>query len=278
MKKFLFLALILVFLIVILAFLKFPASQINLTSPLNFATKPANLKPPVPSKDFSKLIQSYNQILSETQTEFAVTFLDLKSSEKVSIAGEKSFHAASTTKTMVAVYALKQVDKGKMSLDQKIGDTPLFERLRLMTNISDNDSWEQLLKFFGITSIQKFTQSLDLANTNHFQNTSTTNDLAKFLALIYQQPVLSSENKEFLLNSMQNTEREDLIPAGIVAKKLVFHKAGSYQGEIHDTAIVVHPDSPFVLAILSNGQNDLDIRPKILAKLAKVSWEFASQQ
>ncbi len=241
-------------------------------------------------KDFTKLIEVYNQNLSEYQVrpltperndggrvEFGITYLDLETGEKAQISGDASFHAASTTKPIVAVYALKQVGEGKLSLEQKIGDMPLFERLRLMINISDNNSWEELLKFFGILRIQKFSDSLGLSNTNQFKNTSTTNDLADFLAKLYQGEILSQKSREFLLDLMQKTETEDRIPAGIPAKKLVFHKAGTFEGEVHDIGIIAHPKNPFVLAILSNGLNDLSSRPKILAQIAKVSWDFAEE-
>ena len=229
-------------------------------------------------KDFTKLTDSYNQVLSDTQAEFGITYLDLETGEKASINGEKVFHAASTTKPIVAVYALKQVDEGKLSLEQKIGELPLSERIRLLVNISDNDSWEQLLKFFGISKIQNFSQSLGLLNTNHFKNTTTSGDLANFLVKIHRQPILSSKNKEFLLSLMQKTETEGRIPAGIANWKLVYHKAGSFNGEVHDIAIVNHPKNPFILAILSDGVNDLTGRPKILAQIARISWEFANKQ
>lgn len=226
-------------------------------------------------KDFSQLTQSYNQILATTQAEFGITFLDLKTGEKLFINGEKTFHAASTSKAIVGAYALKQVDEQKLSLDENISGLTLSERIRLMINISDNDSWEALLNYFGISTIQNFSRGLDLSATNHFDNTSTADDLAKFLEKIYKNEVLSQKNKNYLLAFMQNTEKEDRITAGIPSKNLVFHKGGTYNGEIHDIGIIAHPKNPFVLAILSDGKNDLDARPKILAGIAKASWEFA---
>lgn len=227
------------------------------------------------TKDFSKLAESYNQILSKTQSEFGITFIDINSREKLSINGEKSFHAASTSKPIVAVYTLKQVDQEKISLSKEIDGLPLSERLRLMINVSDNASWESLLSFFGITQIQGFSRSLGLSNTDHFKNTSASDDLANFVLRLYQDSILSGDSKNFLFKYMQNTEKEDRIPAGVPQKKLVFHKAGSYNGEIHDIGIIEHPKNPFVLAILSQGQNDLDKRPQILAEITRASWDFA---
>lgn len=240
---------------------------------INVSQSPQKLKE---RKDFSRLIQSYNQILAKTQGEFGVTFLDLTTGEKVGINNEKTFHVASTTKPILAAFALAQVDQGKLTLDDKVSGLPLSERIRLMINISDNDSWEALLNYFGIPAIQNFSRSLGLTSTNHFKNISTSDDLAKFLVRIYQGPILSEQNRQFLLKFMQNTEREDRISAGIPNKQLVFHKGGTFEGEIHDIGIIVHPANPFVLAILSDGQNDLDTRPAILAEIAKVSWEFAN--
>lgn len=255
----------------------FPKMDTHLTRLINVSTQSANLKISE-KKDFSQLSQSYNQILSQTSADFSITFLDLKTGEKVSIAGEKTFHAASATKPVVAVYALKQIDEGKIDFNQKIGELPLPERLRLMINVSDNNSWEQLLKFFGISKLQNFSQGLGLTNTSLFKNTSTTEDLANFLVKIYRNEILSGESKESLLTWMQNTETEDRIPKGVENKKLVFHKAGSFAGGIHDIGIIAHDKNPFVLAILSDGMNDLDKRPKILAEIAKASWEFADSQ
>lgn len=281
MRKTIFLTLTLFFFVGVIIVLTSPEINLPPSLPQKETPKSATEKPPS-KKDFSKLRESYNQILSRTrlpdgqaQSEFSVTFLDLNSREKFSINGEKSFHAASTSKPIVAAYALTQVDYGKISLGKEIWGLPLSERIRLMINISDNDSWEALLNFFGIARVQGFSRSLGLSATSHVTNTSTTDDLSLFLLKIYQDSILSEDKKELLLRYMQNTEREDRIPAGIIQKKLVFHKSGTYGGEIHDIGIIEHPKNPFILAILSNGQNDLSRRPAILAEFAKVSWDFA---
>ena len=266
---------VLFFIVGIIIVLTSAQPHLPLSSPQRQTTESAKQKSPA-KKDFSKLAQSYDQILGKTQAQFAITFFDINSREKLSINGDKTFHVASTTKPIVAAYALKQVDDGKVKLDKQIGVWPLSEHLRLMLNISENQSWEVLINFFGLDNIQNFTRDIGLVKTDQFENTSTADDLAQFLEKIYQGSILSQSSKQFILNLMQNTETEDRIPAGISDKKIVFHKAGSFEGEIHDIGIVAHPTNPFILAILSDGINDLDTRPAVLAEIAKVSWEFVN--
>lgn len=220
-------------------------------------------------------LNDLSNFVSLQEAKFGIEVLELDSGERFGINQEQKFHAASTGKVLVAVYALKKVDEGQLNLDQIFGGVPLKERLRLMINISDNNSWEILLNGLNYSKIQKFGEEQGLSNSDVYQNTTTAHGLNTLLSKLYKREILSSQSTDLLLSWMQNTEREDLIPSAISKDIQVYHKAGSFNGETHDTAIIIHPKKPFVLSILSDGSQE---RSAVIRTIVQKVYQFEDQK
>jgi beta-lactamase class A len=73
--------------------------------------------------------------------------------------------------------------------------------------------------------------------------------MALVLKRLYAGDLLNADNTAQLLGYMQETNNEDLIPAGSQDGVEVFHKYGEIGGELHDAGVLTYRGSAFVLVI-----------------------------
>lgn len=222
-------------------------------------------------KAVEPLIVQLAEIISKENAIFGLEVYELRTGRRYGINQENIFHAASVGKLVVATYVLLQVDQVKVGLDRIVDGASLKERLRLMINQSDNGSWEALLTFFGYAKIHQFEKEIGLSSSNVYKNEITVRDVNNLLVKIYQGNLLSESSRELLLGWMQNTEREERIPQAVPKSTTVYHKAGTFEGETHDAAIILHPESPFVLTILSQAKYDTS---PALREITRAVYDF----
>jgi beta-lactamase class A len=83
-------------------------------------------------------------------------------------------------------------------------------------------------------------------------NKINPNDMALLLEKLYTGKLLNPQNTKLLLSYMQHTNHDDLIPPAVPIGIAVFHKYGSFNGDLHDAAIIDNGKSPFILTIYSS--------------------------
>ena len=175
-----------------------------------------------------------------------------KSGQSFIVGSTKPFNAASTTKIILAACLLHEVELGNKSLSAQAGDYPVSFQLQEMVNQSNNDSWHALTNYIGLQNLSDYAQSIgihyDVAN-----NSITTTDEALFLQKLYTGELLNSQDTKLLLSYMQHTNDETLIPAVVSSDVTVYHKYGWLDSYLHDAAILVYHNKPFILVIYTNG-------------------------
>lgn len=72
------------------------------------------------SKSLETLTSEIDSLLTTTEGNFAVAYLNPSDSEKISINVSRSFHAASTMKTPVMIEVFKQAEAGNFSLEDSL--------------------------------------------------------------------------------------------------------------------------------------------------------------
>ncbi|MDO8260896.1 MAG: serine hydrolase [Candidatus Magasanikbacteria bacterium] len=196
------------------------------------------------------LLAELNQKLS-INDQYAVSIFDISNSEKFGISETKSFHSASVTKILVATAALQGVESGKYSLEQQLGAGTFKYQLQQMINQSKNNSWDLFNNLIGFNGEQKVADQLGLKGVDMNQTRMTTDAVAQLLLSLYKGKALRPKERDLLFSYMQNTETENRISPAIPKGISFYHKTGSFGGELHDAAIVIHPKNPFVLVIFT---------------------------
>jgi beta-lactamase class A len=186
------------------------------------------------------LEKEINQIIANKKADVGVAILGIEDNFSLQINGNKQYPLLSVFKFHLALAVLDKVDKGTLSLDQKITvkerdllentwspflkkygkrDTQITMREALQWTIShsDNNICDVLIaKIGGINAINEFLNSPHLILKNNekqmheswdaeFVNTTTPNYTAKLLKDFFENKIVSNQATHFLYKTMVET-------------------------------------------------------------------------
>ncbi|MDQ0802295.1 serine hydrolase [Arthrobacter sp. SLBN-112] len=195
------------------------------------------------------LQDSVDNILSEAdQYRIGLALADVSGGAERTFGDADAFTAASTAKILTAAAYYHLVEKGEATLDEPMGDYDAAFQLKAMVNDSNNDSWQLLMDAVGYPQLIAYADSIGVTYDPE-KNLLTAADMALILKKLYAGELLNAGNTAQLLSYMQDTNNEDLIPAGSRAGIDVHHKYGELSGELHDAALLSYGGSTFALVI-----------------------------
>ncbi|WP_019482227.1 serine hydrolase [Arthrobacter sp. TB 23] len=168
---------------------------------------------------------------------------------------ESAFFAASTAKIITAAAFYHSVEDGEASLDENLGKEDAGFQIQDMVNNSDNNAWLLLMQSVGYPELTDYAESLGVAYDPE-ENLLTTADMARVLTMLHEGELLNRENTAQLLGYMQETNNEELIPAGASPVVTVHHKYGLIGSDLHDAALLTHGDSTVALVIYTKNTGD----------------------
>jgi beta-lactamase class A len=177
-----------------------------------------------------------------------VAMADVSGGAARTFGDQEAFTAASTAKIITAAAYYHLVETGEAGLDDPLGDYDAAFQLKAMLNQSNNDSWLLLMDAVGYPELTEYAASIGVAYDPE-ENLLTPAEMALVLKQLYAGDLLNPDNTAELLGYMQDTNNEELIPAGSQAGVEVFHKYGEFGGELHDAAVLSYRGSAFVLVI-----------------------------
>lgn len=216
------------------------------------------------------------------------------------------FNTASVAKLPMAFVAYALADQGRLDLD-----TPHFDAVtkrtwdlrpmihRMITH-SINDYYNILLRLIGpalatetltacglpYTRLSRELQpGVGASDVNCLQRygtllapRTTPEELGRLLTMLYRRQILEPDSANELLDALQNTQFNSRIPAGVGEGVLVAHKTGTSPEEriYNDAALVLVPENPFVLVILSKGASSHVTRT--MRELAAELHAYAEQR
>jgi hypothetical protein len=191
------------------------------------------------------------------------------------------YHTASVAKLLIAYAFYYLDDQGEVSIwdtytDPVVGMSYQFQpTIHRMLTHSVNLNHNILLRYLGADRLKETLRRLDLDDSRipreigwapgtsdaaslerygTLQSPCTTpRDLGKILAHLYRGDVLSPENNHRLLTALTNTIYNSRIPRAIGYAVPVAHKTGTKDWVYNDAALVLLPENPFVLVVLTRG-------------------------
>ena len=222
-----------------------------------------------PVSSFSQIDSLQNKIehiVQKAAGHIGVAVINLKNHDTVTVNGNDKFPMQSVFKFPLAVAVLNEVDKGKLSLDQKIHinkadllpntwsplrekypngnvDVTIDELLTSTVAWSDNNGCDILFRLLGGPKmVDHYIHSLGIdgmaivateeemhADWNiQYRNYCSPYAMAKFLTKFYQDSVLSQKNRDYLWHVMMNTTTGTKRLKGKLPEgTIVGHKTGS---------------------------------------------------
>jgi beta-lactamase class A len=199
---------------------------------------------------------------------------DVSHGATATIDAKADFRAASTTKLIAASYFLHQVEEGKYSLDQPMGNYTAKFHLQQMINRSNNDSWAAFLTLLGRSNEEAYAHQQGWTSFNVTDNHIAPDDLADLLQKLWQGKLLTKEHTDYLLSLMQNTIDEQWIPPAIPAGATIYHKYGALEDDVHDASLITYQGRTYALVIMTNGNGAYAYtqRAKLFHDLVKAAF------
>ncbi|WP_140937627.1 class A beta-lactamase, subclass A2 [Sphingobacterium lumbrici] len=214
-------------------------------------------------QDLKKTIET---IVGKHTAKIGFSVIDLQNGDTIGFNGNVRYPMQSVYKFHLALAVLKQVDEGKLKLDQQIFVTtkdllpntwsplrdkypqgnvsiPLAEILSYTVSQSDNNGCDILFRLVGGPSeVKRFIHGLGIKDVNilateeemhldemvQFKNWSTPCAVVQLLKLFYDSKILSTSSNDFLRDIMEKTVSGPNKIKGLLPKgTTVAHKTGS---------------------------------------------------
>ena len=205
---------------------------------------------------------------------------NLNSGQRISIAADQSYPAASVDKLALLVEAYRQTAGGSRTLtDAQQSD------LRAMIITSDNDAANRLLELFGARAVNANLQALGLIGTrliNPFgsvpangspANVTTPTDMVRLMSMMASEKLVSVQASREMRGLLLQTQDGSKIRRGLPTDAKLAHKSGWYDGVANDVGIVTQGSSSYVLAVFTDGITDAEVANQTIAAVAKVVHE-----
>jgi beta-lactamase class A len=225
----------------------------------------------------------------------AVSIVDLKTGDSLSIRGDEPYPSASIIKLPVLVELFQQVEAGRLRLEDpillidadKVPGSGVLQHLStphqmtigdaalLMIILSDNTATNLVLDKVGLRAVGERMEALGLPRTKVHSNTfrratsvaldssvvyglgvTTANEITRLLSLIYRGEAVSPEASKAMVEILKKQVYEEGIPRHLADDVVVAHKTGGLDAARHDCGIVYAADRDYALCILTRENTD----------------------
>jgi beta-lactamase class A len=226
---------------------------------------------------------------SENPGEYGIAALDLTTGETISFNGYQPFPMASTMKIAVAATYLAEVDAGRRSLDEAIGNSSARALMEAMLIHSDNratdaliatlggppviDSWLHRHALEGIRVDRTIAQLLgDRRDLRDIRDSSTPIAMLGLLRLLDSGTALSADSRQILMGLMRrcatgSNRIRGILPPGATVE----HKTGTLNGYTGDVGFLTTPGGRRIaVAFFARGGSN---RPAVIATAARAIYD-----
>jgi beta-lactamase class A len=212
----------------------------------------AGERSPITAEDARELDARIEAIIDDAEGyEVGVAIADLPDGDTRVLGDGAPFFAASTAKVLTAAAFYHLVETGEKSLDEPLGAYDAASHIEAMINESNNDSWLLLMQSIGYPELIEYATSIGVVYDPE-ENLLTAADMARVLEELSRGELLDPAHTEQLLGFMQDTNNENLIPAGVDPGISVHHKYGQIDGYLHDAALLDYGGHAEALVIYTN--------------------------
>jgi len=259
-------------------------------------TQPALFTPsPLPTIKIVRnqpLLPQIESIISKKGGTFSVYIVELSTGKEYAINKEMVVDAASVNKIPILASLYHLVDKEEIDLNRiivpqekdiqnygtgsiqydKPGTPYSIKTLaRLMMEKSDNTAAYLLASVIvGIDEVQKLVESWGMAQTDMISNKTSVKDIFIITEKMYQGEITSPELTREMIDFMDDSDFEDRIPKGVPSTITVYHKTGDEVRTVHDAGIVVLPDRPYFLGVMTTDITSEEETKEQIARISKI--------
>ncbi len=257
------------------------------------------------NKSLEKIKNSINKIVTNTEKEkpinhISVYFRDLNNGPWFGINEKENFSPASLLKmpVMLTYYKAAETETDLLSTELRFtaqspsNDTALAdgasytidELIRYMIVDSDNDSFNLLVNNIDYSLIEQTHRDLGLTvpTEDTPEDFINVKDYASLFRVLYNSSYLNRSMSERALALLSEVTFNDGIAAGVPPSLKIANKygvTGSFQNnsrQLHDCGIVYYPDHPYLLCIMTRGDNTQELR-NVISEISSTVYKNISE-
>ena len=234
--------------------------------------------------------------------------LDLASGDRIGRLDRDAFPTASTIKLAVVYELFKQVEEGKVRLDQVLpldrskavgGSGVLFQLgtpalsirdyATLMVIVSDNTATNVLIDLLGLDKIASRMSALGLSETKlrrrmmdlaaarrGDENVSTPAEIVRLLEIIWKGEGLSATGRDEAI-ALLKKPKVSRLRAGLPSTVDAADKPGELEGVRVDAGLVFAGNRPYILCVMTTYLNNEMEGETAIVELAKAAYEYFSR-
>jgi len=235
-------------------------------------------------------------------------YRDLINGPWIGINEEEQFSPASLLKVPLMMSVLRVADQDPTFLEKQIVFEPSNNNTRAQSVLtgqplvmneqysvnqlmeymiinSDNDAATILSRNIPQTEFYKVYQELALP-VPKFENSEYYIDVVKyasFFRILYNSTYLDADQSERALSILATSAYKDGLVAGVPENVRVAHKFGERQWQdqkeqqLHDCGIVYHPVRPYLLCVMTKGEDPARLST-VIKEISKITYEEVNSQ
>ncbi len=234
----------------------------------------------------------------------SVYFRDLNNGPWLGINERDEFNPGSLLKVPMMMRILKDMEIDPSILEQKVlikeQANPLVQYYKpevtletgkqftvseLISNMivySNNDATKAIEQFIGPDRLYKTYEELGVKKPVDGNYTISVRGYASFFRVLYNASYLNDNYSEQALKLLAASTFDKGLKAGVPTSTVVAHKFGerkvnSITKQLHDCGIVYHPDKPYILCVMTRG-DDFDKLSSVIAEISRVVYNRVSQE
>lgn len=235
------------------------------------------------------LEQRLAAMATENPGEYGIAAVDLATGKTISFNGNRPFPMASTMKIAVAAAYLAEVDAGRRSLDDRIGNASAGALMDAMITRSNNHATDlllstlggpatvdQWLRRHGLTGIRVDRNIAQLLSARRdlrdIRDSSTPTAMLGLLRLVDSGPALKPQSRSLLLDMMRRCRTGSNRIRGILPPGArVENKTGTLSGYTGDVGFLTSPSGQRIaVAFFGRGGEN---RPGVIATAARMIYD-----
>ncbi|AFZ17671.1 hydrolase [Allocoleopsis franciscana] len=236
-----------------------------------------------------------------------VFIVDINTGTYIDINSRSPVPAASTIKVPILVALFKEVDEGKIRLDESLtlqsemiatgsgnlqyqkpgAKFTVLELATKMITISDNTATNMLIaRLGGIEALNQRFRAWGLTTTVlrnalpdlEGTNTASPQELAALMAMINQGQLVSLPSRDRILSIMQSNEINSLLPQGLGSGAIIAHKTGNIGALLADVGLVNMPSGKsYIISVMVQRPFNDDSAQELIRKISKTAYEYFNQ-
>lgn len=247
------------------------------------------------SKELEKIV---NETIQGEEGTYAVAIKNMKTGEEYNLNETRKFDSASLYKLWVMATTFQQIEEGRLSLDQKIGEDiatlnkkfdideanaeisegaieyTVKDALEQMITISHNYAALLLTANVRLSNVKQFLLSNQLtASSTGSPPQTTADDTLDFYSKLYSKQLISQNASAQMLEILKRQKLNDRIPKYLPEETKVAHKTGELDRVKHDAGIVFTQKGDYIIVLMSQTPEPLHAA-EVEAQISKKVWEY----